>query len=47
MDGQGRAVLTGTMNGQEHTIDISKLSKGVYSVVFEQQDLPAISVVKE
>ena len=47
MDGQGRAVLTGTMNGQEHTMDISKLSKGVYSVVFEQQDLPVLSVVKE
>jgi plastocyanin len=47
MDGQGREVLTGTMNGQEHTMDISKLSKGVYSVVFEQQDLPVLSVVKE
>jgi hypothetical protein len=47
MDGQGRAVLTGTMNGQEHTMDISQLSKGVYSVVFEQQDLPVLSVVKE
>ena len=47
MDGQGRAVFTGTMNGQEHTMDISKLSKGVYSVVFEQQDLPVLSVVKE
>lgn len=47
MDGQGRAVFTGTMNGQEHTMDISKLSKGVYLVVFEQQDLPVLSVVKE
>ena len=47
MDGQGREVLKGTMNGQEHTMDISKLSKGVYSVVFEQQDLPVLSVVKE
>lgn len=47
MDGQGREVLTGTMNGQEHTMDISILSKGVYLVVFEQQDLPVLSVVKE
>lgn len=47
IDSQGREVLTGTMNGQEHTMDISKLSKGVYSVVFEQQDLPVLSVVKE
>ena len=47
IDAQGREVLTGSMNGQEHTIDISKLSKGVYSVVFEQQNLPVVSVIKE
>ena len=47
MDGQGREVFTGTMNGQEHTMDIFKLTKGVYSVIFEQQDLPVLSVVKE
>ena len=47
IDAQGREVLTGSMNGQEHTIDISKLSKGVYSVVFDNTEYPVVSVIKE
>ena len=47
IDSQGREVLTGTMNGQEHTIDISKLSNGVYSVVFNNTEYPVVSVIKE
>ena len=47
IDAQGREVLTGSMNGQEHTIDISKLSNGVYSVVFNNTDYPVVSVIKE
>ena len=47
IDSQGREVLTGSMNGQEHTIDISNLSKGVYSVVFDNTEYPVVSVIKE
>ncbi|MDC3309247.1 T9SS type A sorting domain-containing protein [Crocinitomicaceae bacterium] len=47
IDAQGSEVLTGTMNGQEHTIDISKLSNGVYSVVFNNTEYPVVSVIKE
>ncbi len=47
IDAQGREVLTGSMNGQEHTIDISKLSKGVYSVVFDNTEYPMVRVIKE
>ncbi len=47
IDSQGREMLTGIMNGQEHTIDISKLSKGVYSVVFNNTEYPVVSVIKE
>jgi PKD repeat protein len=47
IDSQGREVLAGTMNEQEHTIDISKLSKGVYYVVFDNTEYPVVSVIKE
>jgi uncharacterized repeat protein (TIGR01451 family) len=47
IDAQGKEVLTGNMNGKEQTIDISSLSKGVYSVVFENSELPVLSVIKE
>tara|TARA_B100001287_G_C22682874_1_gene531482 strand:- start:2228 stop:3562 length:1335 start_codon:yes stop_codon:yes gene_type:complete len=47
IDAQGREVLTGFMNGQEHTIDISKLSNGVYSVVFNNTEYPVVSLIKE
>jgi len=47
IDAQGREQLSGNMNGKEQTIDISKLSKGVYSVVFDNSELPVLSVIKE
>ena len=47
IDEQGRAVSEGFMHGKKQAIDISKLSTGVYSVVFAQQDLPLLSVVKD
>ena len=47
IDAQGREVLTGFMNGQKQTIDISKLSNGVYSVVFNNTEYPVVSVIKE
>ena len=47
IDSQGREVLTASMNVQEQTIDISKLSKGVYSVVFDNMEYPVVSVIKE
>ena len=47
IDAQGREVLTGKMNGIEHTINISNLTKGVYSVVFDDSVLPVLSVIKE
>ncbi|MEX2484172.1 MAG: T9SS type A sorting domain-containing protein [Brumimicrobium sp.] len=47
IDVQGKKVLSGNVNGIEQTIDISELSKGVYSVVFDRSGLPVLSVIKE
>ena len=47
IDAQGKEVLSGNMNGKEQSLDISELSKGVYSVVFEKSELPVLSVIKE
>jgi uncharacterized repeat protein (TIGR01451 family) len=47
IDAQGREVLSDNMNGKEQIIDISNLSKGVYSVVFDNSELPVLSVIKE
>ena len=47
IDEQGREVSKGFMHGKKQAIDISKLSTGVYSVVFAWQDLPVLSVVKD
>ncbi|PHR49568.1 MAG: hypothetical protein COA32_00120 [Fluviicola sp.] len=44
---EGKEVLSGKMNGKEQTVDISGLSKGVYSVVFDKSELPVLSVIKE
>ena len=46
-DVQGRVVQVGKMAGENCSVDISKLSKGMYAIVFEQDDLPNLSVVKE
>tara|TARA_B100000508_G_scaffold137355_2_gene131763 strand:- start:59565 stop:63446 length:3882 start_codon:yes stop_codon:yes gene_type:complete len=47
VDAQGKEVLSGKMNGKEQSIDISSLSKGTYSIVFEDSELPVLSVIKE
>jgi uncharacterized repeat protein (TIGR01451 family) len=47
IDAPGKEVLTGNMNGKEQIIDISNLSNGVYSVVFDNSELPVLSVIKE
>ena len=44
---EGKEVLSGKMNGKEQTVDISGLSKGVYSVVFDNSELPVLSVIKK
>jgi len=46
-DSQGQEALNGNMNGQVHAIDISGLTKGVYSVVFDDSELPVLSVLKK
>jgi hypothetical protein len=47
INAEGKEVLSGNMKGKEQTIDISNLSKGVYSVVFDNSGLPVLSVIKE
>lgn len=47
VDVRGKEALNGSMNGKERSIDISELSKGLYSVVFDNPDLPVLSVIKE
>jgi PDZ domain-containing secreted protein len=46
VDSQGREVLKGSIYGKEKTVNISKFSKGVYLVVFDQQNLPVLPVLK-
>jgi hypothetical protein len=47
IDAEGKEVLSDNLNGKEQTIDISNLSKGVYSVVFDNSGLPVLTVIKE
>ena len=47
IDSQGKKVLSGNMNGKKQVLDISELSKGVYSVVFADSELPVLNVIKE
>ena len=44
---QNREVLIGIMKGQKHVVDISKLSKGIYTVVFNDQNTPILKIAKE
>ncbi len=46
-DAKGREVLAGIMKGQKHVVDISKLSKGIYTVVFNDQNTPILKIAKE
>jgi len=47
IDAQGKVVLMGSMKGKEQSVDVSKLTKGIYSVVFDNSDLPVLSVIKK
>jgi hypothetical protein len=43
---QGKVVLTGKIESTEETVDISKLSKGQYNLVFEDESISPISIIK-
>lgn len=44
---QGEQVMSAKMSSKEQSIDISSLSKGVYTIRFDDRRLPALSVIKE
>ncbi|MDC1245072.1 T9SS type A sorting domain-containing protein [Crocinitomicaceae bacterium] len=46
VDIQGKVVLTGKIESTEETVDISKLSKGQYNLVFEDESISPISIIK-
>lgn len=46
-EAQGREVLSGVIKGNNKEIYTSYLSKGVYSIFFNQRDLPVLLVVKK
>ena len=46
VDLQGKIVLTGKIESTEETVDISKLSKGQYNLVFEDESISPISIIK-
>ena len=46
VDLQGKVVLKGKIESPEQTVDISKLSKGQYNLVFEDESISPISIIK-
>jgi len=46
LDIQGKVVLTGKIESTEETVDISKLYKGQYNLVFEDESISPISIIK-
>ena len=46
IDIQGKVVLKGKIESTEETVDISKLSKGQYNLVFEDENISPISIIK-
>jgi hypothetical protein len=46
VDIQGKVVLTGKIESIEQTVDISKLSNGPYNLVFEDENISPISIIK-
>ena len=46
VDLQGKVVLTGKIESTEETVDISNLSKGQYNLVFEDESISPISIIK-
>ena len=47
VDIQGKVVLTGKIESTEETVDISNLSRGQYNLVFEDESIPVVSVIKQ
>ena len=46
VDLQGKVVLTGKIESSEESVDISHLSKGQYNLVFEDESISPISIIK-
>ena len=46
IDIQGKVVLTGKIESPEYTVDISSLSMGQYNLVFEDESISPISIIK-
>jgi hypothetical protein len=46
LDIQGKVVLTGKIESPEYTVDISNLSMGQYNLVFEDENISPISIIK-
>ena len=46
VDIQGKVVLTGKIESTEETVDLSNLSSGQYNLVFEDQSIGPISIIK-
>jgi hypothetical protein len=47
IDNKGKVVLIGKIESTKETVDISKLSKGQYKLVFDDESIPVISVIKQ
>ena len=47
VDIQGKVVFIGKIESSEEIVDLSKLSRGQYNLVFEDQSIPTISVIKQ
>ena len=46
LDIQGKVVLTGKIESPEETVNISNLSRGQYNLVFEDESISPISIIK-
>lgn len=47
IDAKGKLVLVGNMKGKEQSVDVSKLTRGMHSIVFDNSALPVLSVIKK
>jgi hypothetical protein len=47
VDIQGKVVLTSKIESSEDKVDISNLSRGQYNLVFEDESIPVVSVIKQ
>ena len=46
LDIKGKVVLTGKIESPEYTVDISSLSMGQHNLVFEDENISPISIIK-